>query len=109
MVLTATPVSYEVIKQLCSKSVIPEYYGYDYYVQLVDLEFVSDIDECASSPCQNGGSCIDEINTFYCACAEGYSGYDCSTSKSFKIAQDTLHFYIMDKMLCVDNHIELLR
>ena len=33
-----------------------------------DLFSISDIDECASSPCQNGGTCIDEVNSFKCEC-----------------------------------------
>ena len=32
----------------------------------------SDINECASSPCQNGGVCRDEVNGFTCDCAAGY-------------------------------------
>ena len=27
-----------------------------------------DIEECASSPCQNGGSCRDLVNAFECDC-----------------------------------------
>uniref|UniRef100_A0A6Q2X482 Notch receptor 2 n=1 Tax=Esox lucius TaxID=8010 RepID=A0A6Q2X482_ESOLU len=32
------------------------------------------IDECASSPCGNHGSCVDEVNSFTCLCAPPYSG-----------------------------------
>ncbi|XP_078615554.1 sushi, von Willebrand factor type A, EGF and pentraxin domain-containing protein 1-like isoform X2 [Branchiostoma floridae x Branchiostoma japonicum] len=38
-----------------------------------------DVNECASSPCMNGGSCVDHINTFTCLCAPGYSGINCQT------------------------------
>ena len=38
---------------------------------------ISDIDECASSPCQNGGTCIDDVNSYTCLCAPGYSGVNC--------------------------------
>ena len=38
----------------------------------------SDIDECASSPCQNGGTCIDDVNTYTCLCASGYAGVNCN-------------------------------
>ncbi|XP_071498143.1 fibropellin-3-like [Diadema antillarum] len=38
-----------------------------------------DVDECASNPCQNGGSCEDGINRFNCACAAGWTGVDCSS------------------------------
>ena len=38
-----------------------------------------DIDECASSPCQNGGTCVDALNTHTCNCNPGYGGDDCET------------------------------
>uniref|UniRef100_A0A3Q3X052 Fibulin-7-like n=1 Tax=Mola mola TaxID=94237 RepID=A0A3Q3X052_MOLML len=28
------------------------------------------INECASSPCLNGGTCVDEVNHFFCVCAK---------------------------------------
>ena len=40
-----------------------------------------DINECASSPCQNGGTCLDLVNGFTCDCADGYEGTHCQTSK----------------------------
>jgi YVTN family beta-propeller protein len=39
----------------------------------------TDIDECASAPCLNGGECTDEVNGFSCACAAGYEGATCET------------------------------
>lgn len=30
--------------------------------------FVSDVDECASSPCKNGGVCLDGVNSYQCFC-----------------------------------------
>ena len=41
--------------------------------------FFIDIDECASSPCQNGGTCIDVVNAFTCNSAPGYEGDNCET------------------------------
>ncbi|TSK53689.1 Neurocan core protein [Bagarius yarrelli] len=38
---------------------------------------VDDIDECQSNPCQNGGTCIDEINSFVCLCLPSYGGATC--------------------------------
>jgi len=37
-----------------------------------------DIDECESSPCQNGGVCTDKVNAFECDCAAGYTGRLCA-------------------------------
>ena len=36
-----------------------------------------DIDECAGSPCQNGGTCDQRDGYYTCACATGYDGYNC--------------------------------
>lgn len=37
------------------------------------------IDNCASGPCQNGGSCINSINGYMCACPPGYTNKECQT------------------------------
>jgi hypothetical protein len=37
----------------------------------------SEIDECASDPCQNGGNCTDAFMNYTCACDSGWEGYDC--------------------------------
>jgi hypothetical protein len=34
-------------------------------------------DDCASSPCQNGGSCYDGTRSYECQCAEGWTGDAC--------------------------------
>lgn len=31
-------------------------------------------DECWSSPCQNGGTCIDGVAQYNCSCQEGFAG-----------------------------------
>ncbi|XP_070176519.1 sushi, nidogen and EGF-like domain-containing protein 1 [Littorina saxatilis] len=41
-----------------------------------------DVDDCASSHCQNGGSCVDQINTYTCNCQAGYTGTHCETGKT---------------------------
>ncbi|CAI5645656.1 fibulin-7 [Oreochromis niloticus] len=38
-----------------------------------------DINECASSPCLNGGTCVDEVNQFSCVCAKGWAGVTCQS------------------------------
>ena len=32
------------------------------------------IDECSSTPCQNGGSCTDGVDWYQCTCLSGYTG-----------------------------------
>ncbi|XP_067897947.1 sushi, nidogen and EGF-like domain-containing protein 1 isoform X5 [Heterodontus francisci] len=38
-----------------------------------------DVDECASYPCQNGGTCTDGQNAFTCQCPAGFTGVLCET------------------------------
>ena len=38
-----------------------------------------DIDECASSPCENGATCADAVNLYTCHCVVGYMGTRCET------------------------------
>ena len=37
----------------------------------------ADIDECASYPCNNAGTCVDNIDSYTCHCVAGYEGYSC--------------------------------
>nr|1F7E_A Chain A, PROTEIN (Blood Coagulation Factor VII) [Homo sapiens]1F7M_A Chain A, PROTEIN (Blood Coagulation Factor VII) [Homo sapiens]1FF7_A Chain A, PROTEIN (Blood Coagulation Factor VII) [Homo sapiens]1FFM_A Chain A, PROTEIN (Blood Coagulation Factor VII) [Homo sapiens] len=41
----------------------------------------SDGDQCASSPCQNGGSCKDQLQSYICFCLPAFEGRNCETHK----------------------------
>lgn len=41
----------------------------------------TEIDECRSQPCLNGGSCKDRIAEFLCVCEAGYTGLHCELGK----------------------------
>ena len=43
---------------------------------------VTDVDECGSSPCLNGGSCTDRVNKYRCSCPQGFIGVTCETGRS---------------------------
>ena len=49
---------------------------------LLSCASITDINECSSTPCQNGGSCTDGVNEYMCACLAGYEGDNCETSKA---------------------------
>ncbi|XP_078373538.1 uncharacterized protein LOC144657116 [Oculina patagonica] len=45
-------------------------------VQIFILD--DDIDECASGPCQNNGTCTDLVLDYNCSCTPGFTGKNCS-------------------------------
>ena len=48
---------------------------------------LADVNECDSTPCQNGGSCIDGIDSFTCKCQNGYTGINCQRRKLYSYRQ----------------------
>ena len=41
----------------------------------------ADIDECASTPCENDATCKDGVNSYTCECKDGFTGKNCEQSK----------------------------
>uniref|UniRef100_A0A7M4DVD3 Fibulin-7-like n=1 Tax=Crocodylus porosus TaxID=8502 RepID=A0A7M4DVD3_CROPO len=39
--------------------------------------FCKSINDCASNPCANGGTCVDGIERYTCLCPSGWSGSNC--------------------------------
>ncbi|XP_046687565.1 protein jagged-1b isoform X1 [Homalodisca vitripennis] len=40
------------------------------------------INDCKLNPCQNGGTCVDKINSYQCICTDGWEGEDCTINKN---------------------------
>lgn len=75
------------------------------YIDLVTLHYVSTyvmtvvgINECVSSPCQNGGTCTDLLNGYQCSCASSYTGLNCERSeqKMSRLIQCCLSFLVVN-------------
>ena len=53
------------------------------YSQLLGFVFSAPLEACSSSPCENGGSCIDvNVDAYVCMCRDEYFGITCSESKT---------------------------
>jgi Notch-like protein len=37
----------------------------------------TNINDCASNPCQHGGTCTDGVGGYTCTCVPGYDGTNC--------------------------------
>ena len=55
---------------------------------------ILDVNECASWPCVNGGTCIDRVAKYTCYCPSGYTGDDCETSEC------KFFFCRIDRVVC---------
>ena len=40
-----------------------------------------DTDDCVGVTCQNGGACVDGVNSYTCSCVDGYEGTHCEIGK----------------------------
>ncbi|WAR04377.1 SNED1-like protein [Mya arenaria] len=50
-----------------------------------DASTCNDIDECASMPCLNGATCMNDVDMYTCTCAAGYHGVNCDSSAQIGI------------------------
>lgn len=46
---------------------------------------MTELIHCNSDPCQNGGTCNDDVTGITCDCTAGYTGPNCETSKTLQI------------------------
>ena len=38
----------------------------------------TEIDECEALPCQNGGTCVEEVEGYTCQCTDQFFGENCT-------------------------------
>ena len=50
-------------------------------IKMMKYLHFTDIDECSSDPCQNGATCVDQIDSYSCICASGYIGTNCDEGR----------------------------
>ena len=59
------------------------------------MTVLSEIDECSSSPCDNGRTCTDLLDGYSCTCVDGYTGSNCETGEkqhSYSFSSNPTYF-----------------
>ena len=63
----------------------------------------SEINECESDPCNNGASCVDEINAFRCICTLGFDGSTCENGYCLIIIKE------LEYIISIINHAHVTK
>ncbi len=61
--------------------------------------FFTDVDDFASSPCQNGGCCSDQVNGFNCSCQPGFNGIRCEIGIKIRVFVSILRLHLRKQCL----------
>lgn len=61
----------------------------------------AEVNECSSSPCQNGGTCVDKVNYFTCSCADGYTGQPTGRGEIYNFVMAKTVLVILSSTGCV--------
>ena len=46
---------------------------------------VSDVRQCQTEPCRNGGTCYEGAGRYHCQCVRGFQGENCLQGKNFNV------------------------
>ena len=65
-------------------------------ITITSIVHYLDIDRCNSSPCQNGGTCISQVEKYTCQCQPGFRGADClvGTSNTILASRNLYDIYL---------------
>ena len=81
---------------------------YNHSICIISIYIVirlsTDINECSRDPCENRATCTNEVGSYSCTCAHGYTGYNCETG-TFEYH---VIFLIVD-LYCSNVHIGTLK
>ncbi|XP_078398957.1 uncharacterized protein LOC144681100 [Cetorhinus maximus] len=64
------------------------------------------INDCASAPCQNKGTCIDAISGYSCVCLKGFAGMNCEHNVDECASNPCLHGICTDSVDGFECHCE---
>ena len=75
-----------------------------------NLIIISDLDECASNPCINNGTCSDHVNHYTCSCAAPFNGTNCEIGTCGNVLFVRVYnFLIYKNDVCIVMAIEEIR
>ncbi|XP_074974373.1 fibulin-7 isoform X5 [Caretta caretta] len=69
--------------------------------------FCQTISNCASSPCANGGTCVEDVRRFSCLCPGSWSGSNCQTPISSYVDECQLFQASWQTRLCVHDCVNV--
>lgn len=50
-------------------------------IKWFSISMFTDVNECLTTPCRNGGTCLNMAGSYSCACSQGWKGRNCSEGR----------------------------